>query len=73
VGLAWNGSIQSFIFAITMEGVLDPEWVAKQLGEPPPSKDTKKKPAAGGGAGKSEKPSPGNSEGDKKKDTVTRS
>jgi hypothetical protein len=33
VGLAWSGSVQSFIYSVTMEGSLDPEWVAKQLGE----------------------------------------
>ena len=32
-GLAWNGTVQSFIFTITLTGALDPDWVAKALGE----------------------------------------
>jgi hypothetical protein len=32
VGLAWSGSVQSFVFKVTISGRLDPEWVAKQLG-----------------------------------------
>ena len=30
VGLAWTGSVQSFIFSVTIEGRLDPEWVKAQ-------------------------------------------
>ncbi len=35
VGLAWSGSVQCFIFSVRMEGRLDPDWVAAQLGEKP--------------------------------------
>ncbi len=53
VGMAWGGSIQCFIFSVTIDGALDPEWVAKQLGEkPPPKEDKKKKAPETGGAGK---------------------
>jgi hypothetical protein len=31
VGLAWNGAVQGFIFSVTIEGFLSPEWVSKQL------------------------------------------
>jgi len=34
-GLIWCGSVQAFVFKITIEGKLDPKWVAKQLGEKP--------------------------------------
>jgi hypothetical protein len=33
VGLFWAGSIQCFIFNVTVKGRLDPDWVAGQLGE----------------------------------------
>ena len=39
-GLAWSGA-QCFILSISIEGRLDPDWVAAQLGEKP------EKPAAG--------------------------
>ena len=43
-GLAWGGSIQSFVFKVTIEGKLDPDWVAKQLNESgSDSKSTDKK------------------------------
>jgi hypothetical protein len=32
IGLAWSGSVQGFIFSVTIEGALSPEWVSKQLG-----------------------------------------
>ncbi|MGH9362528.1 MAG: hypothetical protein ACRD2T_11490 [Thermoanaerobaculia bacterium] len=35
VGLAWNGSIQTFVFNVSITGTLDPDWVASQLGEKP--------------------------------------
>ncbi len=42
VGMAWNGSIQCFLYSVTIEGTLDPAWVAKQLGESVPPKEEKK-------------------------------
>jgi hypothetical protein len=30
-GLAWKGSVQCFVYKVTIEGKLDPAWVAKQL------------------------------------------
>lgn len=33
VGLAWSGSVQSFIFQVSISGRLDPDWVAEQFGE----------------------------------------
>jgi hypothetical protein len=32
-GLAWSGSVQSFIYQVTLDGRLDPDWISKQLGE----------------------------------------
>ena len=52
VGLAWSGSVQSFIFKVTIEGRLDPAWVAKQLKEPPPPKDQGKSVGTGPSAAK---------------------
>jgi len=46
VGFSWSGSVQSFLFKVTMEGRLDPDWVAKQLGDKP-EKAEKGKKAAG--------------------------
>ena len=43
VGLAWSGSVQSYIHQVIIKGNLDPEWVAKALGEADPSKADKKK------------------------------
>jgi hypothetical protein len=43
VGLAWSGSVQSFIHQVTIKGTLDPEWVQKALGEVDTSKTDKKK------------------------------
>jgi hypothetical protein len=42
VGLAWSGSVQSFIHQVTIKGTLDPEWVQKALGEIDTSKADKK-------------------------------
>ena len=49
VGFSWSGSVQSFLFKVTMEGRLDPDWVAKQLGDKPEKaeKAEKGKKAAG--------------------------
>ncbi len=33
VGLCWNGSVQSFVFKVVIEGKLDPKWVEQQIGE----------------------------------------
>ena len=43
-GIAWAGSVQCYVFRIEIEGKLDPEWVAKQLGKDGATeKSTKKK------------------------------
>ena len=36
VGLAWSGSVQFFVFKVTIQGALDPAWIAKELKEPLP-------------------------------------
>jgi hypothetical protein len=46
VGLIWSGSVQYFLFKLTIQGKLDPAWLAAQLGESPPA-------AADGGKTKS--------------------
>lgn len=33
VGLAWRGTVNGFVFKITMTGKLDPEWVKQQVGK----------------------------------------
>ncbi|MGH9362529.1 MAG: hypothetical protein ACRD2T_11495, partial [Thermoanaerobaculia bacterium] len=33
VGMAWNGSVQCFLYSIRIEGRLDPDWVAEKLKE----------------------------------------
>jgi hypothetical protein len=50
VGFSWSGSVQSFLFKVTMEGRLDPDWVAKQLGDKPEKAEKSKKPAGAAGA-----------------------
>ena len=55
VGLAWSGSIQCWIFNVTMEGRLDPEWTARALGETGGTKAEKKKAVATGKAPAKEK------------------
>lgn len=51
VGLAWSGSVQYFLFKVTMKGKLDPAWVDAQLGtktaakkDPTPGAATKAPP-----------------------------
>ena len=43
VGIAWNGSVQCYIFSIRIIGKLDPKWVAEQIGEAPEEPPKKKK------------------------------
>ena len=31
--LAWNGSVQALLFSVRIEGKLDPDWIARELGE----------------------------------------
>jgi hypothetical protein len=54
VGLAWGPPIQSFVFHVRMQGKLDPDWVAEQLGE---KAGKAAKPAKGEKPGKGEKTS----------------
>ena len=63
VGFNWNGSVQYFIFKVTMKGKLDPAWLAKQLGEGVEKKEKKtdpgekKKGSSAGGEAKKDKAS----------------
>ena len=31
-GVVWNGTVQCLIYSITIEGKLDSDWIAKELG-----------------------------------------
>jgi hypothetical protein len=61
VGMGWSGSVQYFVFKVTIKGKLDPEWVAKELGEPAPAAGKEKAKAkdkskpAGANAGAADK------------------